>query len=152
MKLCFMLVLFFFLMIRRPPRSTLFPYTTLFRSCGRGALFGRVRRRARCGKFGARGRREACGGEGSADERGGCGEPGGDGGPDRGRPRGGRPGCRGGGWRRRGGQLQHAAADRRLRREQGSRRGWRTCGRPESKAQRGGRVPLAVYGRGFAED
>src|SRR2546427_13145945 len=33
---------FFFLMIRRPPRSTLFPYTTLFRSraskaCGAGA-------------------------------------------------------------------------------------------------------------------
>src|SRR2546430_15620930 len=28
---CFILV-FFFLMIRRPPRSTLFPYTTLFRS------------------------------------------------------------------------------------------------------------------------
>src|SRR3712207_7505363 len=28
---------FFFLMIRRPPRSTLFPYTTLFRSEG-GAL------------------------------------------------------------------------------------------------------------------
>src|SRR2546422_6737291 len=27
-----LLVLFFFLMIRRPPRSTLFPYTTLFRS------------------------------------------------------------------------------------------------------------------------
>src|SRR2546426_3033931 len=27
-----MLVTFFFLMIRRPPRSTLFPYTTLFRS------------------------------------------------------------------------------------------------------------------------
>src|SRR3712207_7732445 len=26
---------FFFLMIRRPPRSTLFPYTTLFRSSGR---------------------------------------------------------------------------------------------------------------------
>src|ERR1017187_10988189 len=26
----------FFLMIRRPPRSTLFPYTTLFRSCGSG--------------------------------------------------------------------------------------------------------------------
>src|SRR3990167_6597611 len=25
--------LIFFLMIRRPPRSTLFPYTTLFRSC-----------------------------------------------------------------------------------------------------------------------
>src|SRR3712207_9102796 len=30
-------VLFFFLMIRRPPRSTLFPYTTLFRSIGIGA-------------------------------------------------------------------------------------------------------------------
>src|SRR3712207_7316423 len=29
-----MLVCFFFLMIRRPPRSTLFPYTTLFRSVG----------------------------------------------------------------------------------------------------------------------
>src|SRR2546425_4831741 len=27
---------FFFLMIRRPPRSTLFPYTTLFRSKERG--------------------------------------------------------------------------------------------------------------------
>src|SRR3989454_12796422 len=27
---------FFFLMIRRPPRSTLFPYTTLFRSLPRG--------------------------------------------------------------------------------------------------------------------
>src|SRR5258708_27911544 len=32
---------FFFLMIRRPPRSTLFPYTTLFRS-----LRGDLRRRA----------------------------------------------------------------------------------------------------------
>src|SRR5258708_21668654 len=29
---CHALLLFFFLMIRRPPRSTLFPYTTLFRS------------------------------------------------------------------------------------------------------------------------
>src|SRR2546422_7527768 len=29
------LSLFFFLMIRRPPRSTLFPYTTLFRSRSR---------------------------------------------------------------------------------------------------------------------
>src|SRR2546422_6283225 len=36
---------FFFLMIRRPPRSTLFPYTTLFRS-----HTSRARRRApRCG-------------------------------------------------------------------------------------------------------
>src|SRR3712207_9031324 len=28
----YIVCLFFFLMIRRPPRSTLFPYTTLFRS------------------------------------------------------------------------------------------------------------------------
>src|SRR5258708_22328909 len=33
------LIFFFFLMIRRPPRPTLFPYTTLFRS---GALVVRV--------------------------------------------------------------------------------------------------------------
>src|SRR2546430_9327776 len=44
-------MLFFFLMIRRPPRSTLFPYTTLFRSnrtdpCGDAA--------ARLGKRGIR--------------------------------------------------------------------------------------------------
>src|SRR5215213_11199739 len=32
----FYLILFFFLMIRRPPRSTLFPYTTLFRSRAAG--------------------------------------------------------------------------------------------------------------------
>src|SRR6476620_12227952 len=31
--LFFVYLFFFFLMIRRPPRSTLFPYTTLFRSC-----------------------------------------------------------------------------------------------------------------------
>src|SRR3989442_1580242 len=40
---------FFFLMIRRPPRSTLFPYTTLFRS-------GRTRRE-RAGVGGHRGAR-----------------------------------------------------------------------------------------------
>src|SRR5258708_37128567 len=32
MRCCGVFRLFFFLMIRRPPRSTLFPYTTLFRS------------------------------------------------------------------------------------------------------------------------
>src|SRR5438309_9058777 len=32
--------LFFFLMIRRPPRSTLFPYTTLFRSLARLLALG----------------------------------------------------------------------------------------------------------------
>src|SRR2546426_6202677 len=31
------MLFFFFLMIRRPPRSTLFPYTTLFRSHARPA-------------------------------------------------------------------------------------------------------------------
>src|SRR2546428_12693954 len=31
-------IFFFFLMIRRPPRSTLFPYTTLFRSIVRAKL------------------------------------------------------------------------------------------------------------------
>src|SRR6266511_5220164 len=50
--------LFFFLMIRRPPRSTLFPYTTLFRSlpgaaraspraCGCAAHPGRDRKSTR---------------------------------------------------------------------------------------------------------
>src|SRR3712207_7705430 len=34
--ICFL----FFLMIRRPPRSTLFPYTTLFRSPARRARLG----------------------------------------------------------------------------------------------------------------
>src|SRR5215216_7806681 len=38
---------FFFLMIRRPPRSTLFPYTTLFRSptCRGASPCGVTRRR-----------------------------------------------------------------------------------------------------------
>src|SRR3989449_2299688 len=41
---------FFFLMIRRPPRSTLFPYTTLFRSklALRSAIRPPHTRRARC--------------------------------------------------------------------------------------------------------
>src|SRR3712207_7754094 len=38
---------FFFLMIRRPPRSTLFPYTTLFRS--RGKPLGNCRIYSTCG-------------------------------------------------------------------------------------------------------
>src|SRR2546429_5356461 len=41
----FSIFYFFFLMIRRPPRSTLFPYTTLFRS-GRVFLTEEVRGRA----------------------------------------------------------------------------------------------------------
>src|SRR2546428_7752872 len=44
-------------MIRRPPRSTLFPYTTLFRSdhCGASVRSARAARRA-AGRAGARGR------------------------------------------------------------------------------------------------
>src|SRR5256885_10834109 len=34
-------------MIRRPPRSTLFPYTTLFRSCRASRPWGRARCRTR---------------------------------------------------------------------------------------------------------
>src|SRR3712207_7891489 len=37
--------MFFFLMIRRPPRSTLFPYTTLFRSARALAVLVEVRPR-----------------------------------------------------------------------------------------------------------
>src|SRR2546430_4249108 len=39
---CFHFLFFFFLMIRRPPRSTLFPYTTLFRSLPRHPVRGPV--------------------------------------------------------------------------------------------------------------
>src|SRR2546422_7359296 len=44
---------FFFLMIRRPPRSTLFPYTTLFRSVGEHVPRHepRVRRAQRAGRL-----------------------------------------------------------------------------------------------------
>src|SRR3989442_13772675 len=40
-------LIFFFLMIRRPPRSTLFPYTTLFRSDGAEEHGGEADRAAR---------------------------------------------------------------------------------------------------------
>src|SRR3712207_7260927 len=36
MSAIYRISLFFFLMIRRPPKSTLFPYTTLFRSAAAG--------------------------------------------------------------------------------------------------------------------
>src|SRR3712207_8406885 len=43
--------MFFFLMIRRPPRSTLFPYTTLFRSgLGRALLDMALERLGRLGR------------------------------------------------------------------------------------------------------
>src|SRR2546430_17498906 len=45
--LSFSSFLFFFLMIRRPPRSTLFPYTTLFRSRRTARVPRRLRARSR---------------------------------------------------------------------------------------------------------
>src|SRR2546427_9593799 len=46
-RLCLGFCFFFFLMIRRPPRSTLFPYTTLFRSGGEAALLTTLSREGR---------------------------------------------------------------------------------------------------------
>src|SRR3712207_9124120 len=40
-------IFFFFLMIRRPPRSTLFPYTTLFRSSDLAAVSAATAQEAR---------------------------------------------------------------------------------------------------------
>src|SRR5256885_9535853 len=66
-------IFFFFLMIRRPPRSTLFPYTTLFRSHpadGAGGASGRARiprdPRPRGGAVGRPG--EAARGRGRSEE------------------------------------------------------------------------------------
>src|SRR2546430_1597869 len=58
---------FFFLMIRRPPRSTLFPYTTLFRSLAGGIGADRGSR----GRSGdqRRGRRAALAARGAARAR-----------------------------------------------------------------------------------
>src|SRR2546422_6657460 len=61
-------VFFFFLMIRRPPRSTLFPYTTLFRS--RRHLGGGPRNHGR-GRY----RRGAAGGRSRVAVRGMGGPP-----------------------------------------------------------------------------
>src|SRR3712207_8523815 len=54
----------FFLMIRRPPRSTLFPYTTLFRSqvANQGVRVPRLRGHRRPGGRPRQGRRAAPGG------------------------------------------------------------------------------------------
>src|SRR5688572_33416682 len=67
---------FFFLMIRRPPRSTLFPYTTLFRSGGDRGVDVRGAGRGAADLRGGAGRSEP-------GRRGRYGEPGGGGGPDR---------------------------------------------------------------------
>src|SRR5690606_41326611 len=59
----FLLYLLFFLLIRRPPRSTLFPYTTLFRSA-RGAHRRDGRGAHRCGRDGVPAGRGQCRGRG----------------------------------------------------------------------------------------
>src|SRR3712207_7596145 len=58
-------VVVFFLMIRRPPRSTLFPYTTLFRS-GRT---GRLRRGSADKPSSSPGRRDCSSGSGRRDRK-----------------------------------------------------------------------------------
>src|SRR5215471_20924194 len=54
-------LLFFFLMIRRPPRSTLFPYTTLFRSPAAPTAPAREAARRACGSAPAPRRAPAAG-------------------------------------------------------------------------------------------
>src|SRR2546426_4028196 len=62
-----LLFAFFFLMIRRPPRSTLFPYTTLFRSLraddqdrnGSDGEAATLRRELQCLGMGVRSRRRS---------------------------------------------------------------------------------------------
>src|SRR5256885_2950371 len=64
---------FFFLMIRRPPRSTLFPYTTLFRS-RLGTETARRRARGVGRRRAGRSPRRPLGGSPRRDLR--CGDPG----------------------------------------------------------------------------
>src|SRR3712207_7536837 len=56
-------------MIRRPPRSTLFPYTTLFRSCCADRVDGRARCPRRDGPFRVGRRAGGDGGRGAGDDR-----------------------------------------------------------------------------------
>src|SRR5437016_7965293 len=58
-SISYLLSFFFFLMIRRPPRSTLFPYTTLFRSQPPVRASCRLSPRARRGPWRAGRRRQA---------------------------------------------------------------------------------------------
>src|SRR3712207_9285486 len=68
-----MLIFFLFLMIRRPPRSTLFPYTTLFRSRGTATARDTAPARPDTSGGSTRGRHLATGprGSGTAPGRGG---------------------------------------------------------------------------------
>src|SRR2546430_10193197 len=64
-----LLYFFFFLMIRRPPRSTLFPYTTLFRSPPQRGLPGREARQARPPPLPRAGAEEVSRGSPQSDEQ-----------------------------------------------------------------------------------
>src|SRR2546422_10953874 len=71
MVICFSRFLFFFfLMIRRPPRSTLFPYTTLFRSHAGERAGGDVGDQQCGGGHGERQRAGERGGGGDGDDHG----------------------------------------------------------------------------------
>src|SRR3712207_8725985 len=59
------IMIFFFLMIRRPPRSTLFPYTTLFRSRRAGQATKRAVTTA--AREGSRPQAAPAGGQGTLD-------------------------------------------------------------------------------------
>src|SRR3712207_9294592 len=68
----YLCLFFFFLMIRRPPRSTLFPYTTLFRSRGGVPAQGRgaaAHHRPRAGWARRRGGGRVRRGAGRADRK-----------------------------------------------------------------------------------
>src|SRR5438094_1350883 len=67
--LCYLFLLFFFLRIRRPPRSTLFPYTTLFRSSPGHPGLGQAGRAAADHRLPAAGRARPPGGAGAAAGR-----------------------------------------------------------------------------------
>src|SRR3712207_8163724 len=64
-----MFVVFFFLMIRRPPRSTLFPYTTLFRSDREKQGIGDGSQSSRCRRNELPPRRERQEGTGEQDRK-----------------------------------------------------------------------------------
>src|SRR2546422_7809210 len=66
-SLLYLILYFFFLMIRRPPRSTLFPYTTLFRSGIRAHLHDRLQ--ALGSPIGGNGRRRSLCAPGRAAHR-----------------------------------------------------------------------------------
>src|SRR2546426_3241153 len=64
------LISFFFLMIRRPPRSTLFPYTTLFRSEAQDPAVHELRKETRVDRSSVHEDRVSRHAQGNCDPRG----------------------------------------------------------------------------------